>query len=103
METRNEFIPLQEIHPGYVLHLELEERQIKQSTLANQLGIAPSNMSGYINGKRNFTADFALKLEDVLAIPAIHWINLQANYDLTLARKRRDSNKLKLGKYAAIL
>lgn len=100
METRNEFVSVTPIHPGRILQMELNEREIKQNTFANNLGIAATNLSGYINGKRNFTAEFALKLEDALGIPAIHWVNLQANYDLIKARIRR--KEINPAKYAAM-
>jgi addiction module HigA family antidote len=82
--------------------MELNEREIKQNLLAEQLGIAPTNLSNYINGKRNFTADFALKLEDTLGIPAIHWVNMQANYDLTKARIKR-TERINPARHAAML
>lgn len=102
MATRNEFVSQTPIHPGRILQMELDERKIRHSTLAQQLGIAPTNLSNYINGKRNFTAEFALKLEDALGIPANNWVNLQAGYDLTKARAKRNS-LISPAKYASVL
>ena len=89
METKNEFVANTAVHPGNILKLELEEREIKQKDFAERLGIAASNLNEYIKGKRGFSAEFSLKLEDLLGIPASNWMNLQKNYELIIARKRR--------------
>lgn len=89
METRNEFTPKKTILPGSVLKLELEERGIKQKDFAREIGLPASNLNEYIHGKRGFTADFSLKLEDSLGIAADIWMNLQQNYELALARKQQ--------------
>lgn len=85
----NEFIPKKAILPGSVLKLELEERGIKQKDFANDIGLAASNLNEYIHGKRGFTADFSLKLENSLGIAASAWMNLQQNYELAMARKQQ--------------
>ncbi|WP_436418395.1 HigA family addiction module antidote protein [Petrimonas sulfuriphila] len=89
METKNEFIPKTAILPGSVLKLELDERGISQKNFANEIGMKTSNLNEYIRGKRSFTSDFSLKLEEALQIPANTWMNLQQNYELAIARKRR--------------
>lgn len=89
METKNEFTPKKAILPGSVLKLELEDRGIKQKDFAREIGLPASNLNEYIHGKRSFTADFSLKLEQALKIPANIWMNLQQNYDITFARKQR--------------
>lgn len=88
METKNEFKPKRSILPGSVLKLEIEERGIKQKDFAAEIGIPASNLNEYISGKRNFTAEFSLKLESALGIPANNWMNLQQNHDLALARNK---------------
>ena len=89
METKNEFIPKTAILPGSVLKLELDERGISQKNFANEIGMKTSNLNEYIRGKRSFTSDFSLKLEEALQIPANTWMNLQQNYELPIARTRR--------------
>lgn len=89
METRNEFMPKVAILPGSVLKLELEERNIRQKDFAKEIGMPASNLNEYINGKRSFTADFSLKLEGSLGIPADIWMNLQQNHNLSVARREQ--------------
>lgn len=89
METKNEFTPKKAILPGSVLKLELGDRGIKQKDFAREIGLPASNLNEYIHGKRSFTADFSLKLEQALKIPANIWMNLQQNHDITFARKQQ--------------
>lgn len=79
-------IPSSATHPGEVLKRELQERNLKQKDFANIIGMAPSNLSALIKGKRNVTKEIALKLEDACGVPFQVWMNLQANYDYDVAR-----------------
>jgi HTH-type transcriptional regulator/antitoxin HigA len=72
------------VPPGATLKLELEERGISQKDFAAQIGMRPSHLSELINGKRTLTVQTALRLENVLNIPAKIWLNLQTNYELDL-------------------
>jgi addiction module HigA family antidote len=84
-------IPAHATHPGILLHDEIEYREIKQKDLANGMHIAPTVLSEIIHGKRNLTAELALKLEKALDIDAITWMRLQVKYDIDCLRiKERD-------------
>jgi HTH-type transcriptional regulator/antitoxin HigA len=75
------------VHPGEILSDEIEARGLKQKDLARDMGIAPTMLSDLIHGRRNITADLALKLESSLDISAMFWMNFQSKYDLDKARK----------------
>ena len=75
-------------HPGELLEEELQERNISKSGFALSLGIYPSHLSEIIKGKRNITANIALKLESVLKVSAELWLGLQMDYDLQIERKK---------------
>ena len=45
---------------GSILKDYLKERGLKQGFVAKKMGISDSNFSAHINGRRKFTADFAL-------------------------------------------
>jgi addiction module HigA family antidote len=66
----------------------LEEYGIKQEDLAKALGVSRLSVSQLVNNKRAITPDMALRLERVSGIAAEHWLELQAHYDLWLARHR---------------
>jgi len=76
-------------HPGEILAgIYLAERGINQSDLAKMLGCTHAKVNQIINGKRGITPEFAIQLERVLGTSADMWVNLQAAWDLHVARKR---------------
>lgn len=77
----NNLVPSQPTHPGEVLREEIESRGITQTKLANEIGIRVSLLNELINGKRNFTIEYAMMIEAALCIDADFWIRMQANYD----------------------
>ncbi len=94
METRDNYagvnyddiIPRRAIHPGEILWEELKARGISREEFAGQLGMQRSDLYELLNGKRDFTPTFALKMEHALDIPAKLWTNLQASYERDLIR-----------------
>ena len=74
------------IHPGVTLAEELEAREMTQKALAEAMDRPVQVVNEIINGKKAITAETALQLERVLDIPARFWMNLQTDYDLTVAR-----------------
>ena len=73
-------------HPGVVLGEELEERAIKPSAFALQIGLYPNAITEVIKGNRPISAALALKIEASLGIAAGYWMRLQANYELNVER-----------------
>jgi antitoxin HigA-1 len=74
-------------HPGELLLEEIEERKLKKTDFAKQIGILPGNLSELFKGKRHINARLAVKLEMILGISAEYWMGLQSAYDLTIARE----------------
>lgn len=74
------------IHPGVTLAEELEAREMTQKALAAAMDRPAQVVNEIVNGKKTITAETALQLEHVLDIPARFWMNLQTDYDLTVAR-----------------
>jgi len=75
-------------HPGVLLKDEIEYRKLSKSKTALDLGLKPGHLSEIFAAKRNVSAQLALKLQDVLGIPAENWLFLQMKYDLVNARKQ---------------
>ncbi len=69
------------VHPGEILKDELEERGISQKELADRMGVQRSHLNELIKGTRNMTMAMAGKLEQVLGISSVLWMNLQTQYD----------------------
>ena len=77
----NNLVPFEPTHPGEILREELESRCITQTKFAKQIGIKVSLLNELINGKRDFTIEYAMMIEAALGIDADFWINLQAAYN----------------------
>lgn len=71
-----ELTPAKPTHPSVVLGEELEERGIKPSAFALQLGLYLNVITELIKGKRNISASLALKLEESLGMPAGFWMRM---------------------------
>lgn len=76
------------IHPGEVLADELEERGISAAELARQIRVPPNRITQIVAGKRNITADTALRLGRWLGTGPELWMNLQKSYEMRLAQQR---------------
>ena len=74
------------IHPGVTLAEELEAREMTQKALAEAMARPVQVVNEIVHGKKAITAETALQLERVLDISARFWMNLQMDYDLTVAR-----------------
>jgi addiction module HigA family antidote len=80
------------IHPGEVLKEEfLLPLKLSINRLARDLHVAPNRISHIVNGSRSITADTALRLAAFFGTSPEFWMNLQALYDLELARARKAS------------
>lgn len=91
MEERNK-PAYKAVHPGEVLGAELKERGISQKVLARQIGMCASHLSELIHGKRSMTIAIADRLEEVLGIDSISWMNLQTQYNYDSSRERSTEN-----------
>jgi addiction module HigA family antidote len=77
------------IHPGEILLEEfLSPLGISQYRLAKSIGVPPRRINEIVHGTRSVTADTALRFGRFFGTSAELWVNLQADYDLRLARRR---------------
>jgi len=76
------------IHPGEILLEEfLEPMGISQYRLAKDTFVPSHRIYEIVHGKRNITADTALRLGKFFKISPEFWINLQTHYDLSVCMK----------------
>ena len=66
------------IHPGEILGDELEEIGLSAKRLADAIEVPPNRLYQILAGKRNMTADTALRLGRYFGMPAAFWMNLQS-------------------------
>ena len=76
------------IHPGEILADELEEIGLSAKRLADLLEVPSNRLYQLLAGKRNVTADTALRLGRYLGMSPDFWMNLQSAYELDLARQQ---------------
>ena len=76
------------IHPGEILADELAEIGLSAKRLAEVIDVPPNRLYQILAGKRNLTADTALRLAQYFGTSADFWMNLQSAYELDLARQQ---------------
>ena len=80
-------MPQLAIHPGEHLAEERKELNLSAAALARQLQVATNRITQILNGRRDITADTALRLAHFFGTTAEFWINLQSLYDLRIAQQ----------------
>ena len=78
------------IHPGEHLAEILRELGISQYRLAKAIGTPPRRINEIVHGRRAISADSALRIGRALGMTPESWLNLQALYDLDVARASTD-------------
>lgn len=78
---------LKPIHPGEVLLEDfLKPMGISQYRLAKDINVPARRINEIVLGKRSITADTALRLARFFGTSPELWVNLQAHYELEIAR-----------------
>lgn len=79
--------------PGEILLEEfLKPLGVTQYRLAKEIGVPQRRIGEIVAGKRSITADTAARLGVYFGIEAEFWLNLQAHYDLSIARETLADN-----------
>lgn len=75
-------------HPGAILREEfLAPMGVSVYALAKSIHVPRTRINDIVLGRRGITADTALRLARYFGTTPEFWINLQAHYDLEIARK----------------
>lgn len=75
------------IHPGEILLEDfLKPMGITQYRLAKSIGVQQRRISLIVKGQLSISADTALRLGRYFNMEPQFWLNLQAKYDLDMAR-----------------
>jgi antitoxin HigA-1 len=73
----------------------LEPMALTRYRLAKDLHVSLPRINETVLGQRSISADTALRLGTYFGLPPQFWMNLQADYDLRLARANKDLKKIK--------
>lgn len=76
------------VHPGAVLAEILVDHGLNEVDAAARLGVSRQTLHRLLAGQQRVSADMALRLGRLCGNGPEIWLNLQAQYDLALARKR---------------
>jgi len=86
--------PARVVHPGQILKRELEARGWTQKQLAEIMDRPTQAINEIIQGNKQITPETALDLEKALDSSAEFWLNLEKNYRLHLARKKKNEQNI---------
>ncbi len=81
MAKKEAFDVISNVHPGFIIRMELKARGIKQKDFAERIAIQQSHLSEILKGTRNISDQMAETISDVLGIPSAHLIQLQAEFN----------------------
>ncbi|TIO04141.1 MAG: addiction module antidote protein, HigA family [Mesorhizobium sp.] len=76
------------VHPGEILADELKQIGISPTELSRLINVPPNRVTQIIHGRRDITADTALRLGHWFGNSAEFWLNLQAAYDIRVAKEK---------------
>lgn len=62
--------------------------EISQNLLARAINVPANRINQIINGKRELTADTALRLGKFFGIEPEFWLNLQLRFNMKIAREK---------------
>lgn len=77
-------------HPGETIAEDvLAPLNMSVNQLAKHLAMTATRLNEIVKGKRGITADTALRLARYLGTSPKFWMNLQADYELRVARQTK--------------
>jgi addiction module HigA family antidote len=80
---------LDPIPPGEILYEEfMRPHKISQNRLARDIDVNPARINDIVHARSSITAGIALRLGKYFGTTPELWLNLQADYDLRMARAK---------------
>ena len=74
------------IHPGEHVKEFMNDLGLTMNQLAKALHVPPNRITGIVNGTRGITAETSMRLARYLGTSVEMWMNLQAHYEMEVAR-----------------
>lgn len=87
MSHGNELIPAYTPSPGEILELELAARDWSQRQFSRIIGKPAQAVNEILHARKQITPETALRIAAALGTSPELWINLEADYRLSLARR----------------
>jgi addiction module HigA family antidote len=83
------------IHPGEHLREFMDDFGLTANQLAKALHVPANRITAIVNGTRGITGETALRLGRYFGTSAEMWVNMQAHYDLEVARDEFEATLVK--------
>ena len=78
------------IHPGRVLRAFIEFLLLSKSSAASHLGVSRATLFRILGEDGRITTDVAMRLERAFHVPALYWLQRQAEFDIQQAANSGD-------------
>ncbi len=89
-------MPRLRTHPGEVLAEEyLKPLGLSARALGEAIGVARNRVSEIARGRRDMSADTAIRLGRYFGVDPRFWLNLQAAFDLSKAESEHDYSSVR--------
>lgn len=83
------------IHPGEHVREFMGDFGLTMNQLAKALHVSPNRITAIIHGTRGITAETAMRLARYFGTSVQMWMNLQARYEMEVARDEFEATILK--------
>ena len=80
-------------HLGELIRESMEDVGWNVTETAARLGCERGTLSRLLNGRAGLSATMALALEEIGWGTAVHWMRMQASYELAQARRQRTASE----------
>jgi addiction module HigA family antidote len=80
------------VHPGEVLKETLADLGLSMNRVAKAIGVPANRISAIVAGARSITGESALRLARYFGTTPEYWMNMQARYDIEVARDEWDAD-----------
>ncbi len=74
------------IHPGEHLKEFMDDFGLTMNQLAKAIRVSPNRVTAIVHGTRGITAETAMRLARYFGTSVEMWMNLQARYEMEVAR-----------------
>jgi len=74
------------VHPGELLKETLANLGLSMNRVAEEIGVPANRIGAIVAGTRSITGESALRLARYFGTTPEYWMNMQARYDIEVAR-----------------
>ena len=80
------------IHPGELLKETLADLGLSMNRVAGEIGVPANRIGAIVAGTRSITGESALRLARYFGTTPEYWMNMQARYDIEVARDKWEAD-----------